>query len=149
MNRREFQRHMIGAALCAAVGGPLLKTVPQTFAEDPLCYQNPQGVAADPSILRKPTGEIVEYDGKYWLYYTSEKGGVYGYKARSTRDFVTWEDEGLSLTQGTWARRVLGAEGYELDGKYYLFFKRSKRPVSLTQAEKFNIGIAVADSPKF
>ena len=149
MNRREFQRHMVGAALCAAIGGPLLKTVPQTFAEDPLCYQNPQGVAADPSILRKPTGEIVEYDGKYWLYYTSEKGDVYGYKARSTRDFVTWEDEGLVFdARGTWAHDAFWApEGYELDGKYYLFFSAQNAPYPWTQAEKFNIGIAVADSP--
>lgn len=148
MNRREFQRCILGGAALAAFGGRLTAA---SGADSPrLTYRNPQGNAADPSILRKPTGEVVEYDGKYWLYYTSENGNVRGFEARSTRDFTSWQDEGLVFdAKGTWARDAFWApEGYEIDGKYYLFFSAQNAPYPWTQAEKFNIGVAVADSPR-
>lgn len=147
MNRREFQRCILGGAALAAFGGRLTAASGADSAQ--LTYRNPQGNAADPSILRKPTGEVVEYDGKYWLYYTSENGNVRGFEARSTRDFTSWQDEGLVFdAKGTWARDAFWApEGYEIDGKYYLFFSAQNAPYPWTQAEKFNIGVAVADSP--
>ncbi|MGN1065773.1 MAG: glycoside hydrolase family 43 protein [Thermoguttaceae bacterium] len=147
MNRREFQRCILGGAALAAFGGRLAAASGADSAQ--LTYRNPQGNAADPSILRKPTGEVVEYDGKYWLYYTSENGNVRGFEARSTRDFTSWQDEGLVFdAKGTWARDAFWApEGYEIDGKYYLFFSAQNAPYPWTQAEKFNIGVAVADSP--
>ena len=103
MNRREFQRCILGGAALAAFGGRIAAA---SGADSPqLTYRNPQGNAADPSILRKPTGEVVEYDGRYWLYYTSESGNVRGFEARSTRDFTSWQDEGLVFdAKGTWAR---------------------------------------------
>lgn len=148
MNRREFQRCILGGAALAAFGGRLAAASGADSAQ--LTYRNPQGNAADPSILRKPTGEVVEYDGKYWLYYTSENGNVRGFEARSTRDFTSWQDEGLVFdAKGTWARDAFWApEGYEIDGKYYLFFSAQNAPYPWTQAEKFNIGVAVADSPR-
>lgn len=148
MNRREFQRCILGGAALAAFGGRLTAASGADSAQ--LTYRNPQGNAADPSILRKPTGEVVEYDGKYWLYYTSENGNVRGFEARSTRDFTSWQDEGLVFdAKGTWARDAFWApEGYEIDGKYYLFFSAQNAPYPWTQAEKFNIGVAVADSPR-
>ena len=148
MNRREFQRCILGGAALAAFGGRLLTASGADSAR--LTYRNPQGNAADPSILRKPTGEVVEYDGRYWLYYTSESGNVRGFEARSTRDFTSWQDEGLVFdAKGTWARDAFWApEGYEIDGKYYLFFSAQNAPYPWTQAEKFNIGVAVADSPR-
>ena len=148
MNRREFQRCILGGAALAAFGGRLAAASGADSAQ--LTYRNPQGNAADPSILRKPTGEVVEYDGKYWLYYTSESGNVRGFEARSTRDFASWQDEGLVFdAKGTWARDAFWApEGYEIDGKYYLFFSAQNAPYPWTQAEKFNIGVAVADSPR-
>ncbi len=150
MNRREFQRRLVGATVCAAFGSALCRQVPSVGADEPLCYQNPLGNAADPCVLRKPTGEVVEYDGKYWLYYTSEGGNVRGFEARSTRDFVSWQDEGVVFdARGTWARDAFWApEGYEIDGKFYLFFSAQNAPFPWTQAEKFNIGVAIADSPK-
>ena len=148
MNRRDFQRCLFGGAAFAAFGGRLTAASGADSAQ--LTYRNPQGNAADPSILRKPTGEVVEYDGKYWLYYTSESGNVRGFEARSTRDFTSWQDEGLVFdAKGTWARDAFWApEGYEIDGKYYLFFSAQNAPYPWTQAEKFNIGVAVADSPR-
>ena len=148
MNRRDFQRCLFGGASFAAFGGRLTAASGADSAQ--LTYRNPQGNAADPSILRKPTGEVVEYDGKYWLYYTSESGNVRGFEARSTRDFTSWQDEGLVFdAKGTWARDAFWApEGYEIDGKYYLFFSAQNAPYPWTQAEKFNIGVAVADSPR-
>ena len=148
MNRREFQRCILGGAALAAFGGRIAAASGADSAQ--LTYRNPQGNAADPSILRKPTGEVVEYDGRYWLYYTSESGNVRGFEARSTRDFTSWQDEGLVFdAKGTWARDAFWApEGYEIDGKYYLFFSAQNAPYPWTQAEKFNIGVAVADSPR-
>ncbi|MBQ2555286.1 MAG: glycoside hydrolase family 43 protein [Thermoguttaceae bacterium] len=148
MNRRDFQRCLFGGASFAAFGGRLTAASGADSAQ--LTYRNPQGNAADPSILRKPTGEVVEYDGRYWLYYTSESGNVRGFEARSTRDFTSWQDEGLVFdAKGTWARDAFWApEGYEIDGKYYLFFSAQNAPYPWTQAEKFNIGVAVADSPR-
>lgn len=145
MNRREFERTLLGGVCCAlGLSGAV------SFGADRPTYRNPLGDAADPCVLRKPTGEVVEYDGRYWLYYTSEKAGVRGYVARSTRDFVTWRDEGLVFNAaGTWARDAFWApEGYEIDGKFYLFFSAQNADYPWTQAEKFNIGVAVADSPK-
>lgn len=145
MLRREFNRMLLTAAAVPFI--PRLSTFAQ---ESSKVYCNPQGVAADPSVLRKPTGEVVQYDGKYWLYFTSEKADVQGYVARSTTDFVHWQEEGVVFdARGTWARDAFWApEGYEINGKYYLFFSAQNAEYPWTQAEKFNIGVAVADSPK-
>lgn len=144
LSRRDFTRIILSSAVAAALPSSL------TLAGERKQYANPQGVAADPSVLRKPTGEVVEYDGRYWLYFTAEGQNVRGYVARSTADFVTWRDEGLVFdAAGTWARDAFWApEGYEIDGKYYLFFSAQNAPYPWTQAEKFNIGVAVADTPK-
>jgi len=152
MNRRDFHRQIVGGALGAlvlgATGTPVFAL--DSAAGQPLEYRNPNGVAADPSVLRKPTGEVVKFDGKYWLYYTSEKGNVRGYEVRSTVDFVEWKDEGVAFdATGTWARDAFWApEGYEIDGKFYLFFSAQNADFPWTTAEKFNIGVAVADSPR-
>lgn len=139
MDRREF--------LTAAAALTALPALCANAAERTYC--NPLGVAADPCVMRKPTGEVVEYDGKYWLYFTSEKANVRGFEARSTRDFITWQDEGVVFdAAGTWARGAFWApECYEIDGKFYLFFSAQNADYPWTQAEKFNIGAAVADAP--
>ncbi len=147
MNRRDFHRQILGAAILLGAGrasGFALE------AANPRSYRNPNGVAGDPAVLRKPSGEIVEFDGKYWLYFTSEHGNVRGYEARSTVDFVEWKDEGIVFdATGTWARDAFWApEGYEIDGKFYLFFSAQNADFPWTAAEKFNVGVAVADSPR-
>lgn len=145
MNRREFQLSLLATAL----GVFATKTTAKSTETKPGVYRNPQGIAGDPSVLRKPSGEVVQYDGRYWLYFTSEGAKVNGFEARSTDDFATWRDEGVVFdATGTWARDGFWApEGYEIDGKYYLFFSAQNAEYPWTTAEKFNIGVAVADSP--
>ncbi len=162
MSRSFSRRSFLALTSAAAVGGFGVFNGLQAFGGDSVSnadgaasvperfYRNPNGVAGDPSVLRKPTGEVVEFDGKYWLYFTSEDASVRGFEVRSTTDFTSWKDEGIAFdATGTWARDAFWApEGYEIDGKFYLFFSAQNADFPWTQAEKFNVGVAVADSPK-
>ena len=118
------------------------------FAAETPVFINPAAPAADPSLLRTPTGEAVAYEGRYYLYFTG--GNPNGFIARSTDDFVHWRDEGLVFDgRGTWARSAYWApEVYRVRGRYYMFFSAQNSDLPWTEEEHFNIGVAVADSPK-
>ncbi|MCL2306327.1 MAG: family 43 glycosylhydrolase [Planctomycetaceae bacterium] len=122
--------------------GPLL-----CFAET--TFQNPGKYAADPMILRKPTGEAVTVDGRFFLYFTGGGPNHHSFVARSTADFVEWKEEGVVFDgKDTWARSAYWApEVYEIEGKFYLFFSAQNSDLPWTQEELFNIGVAVADHP--
>lgn len=119
------------------------------YGKDALTYRNPGPATGDPSILRKTTGEVVSYDGKYYLYYTGGTPNAHSFACRSTTDFVRWKDEGVVFDgKGTWARSAYWApETYEIDGRYYLFFSAQNSELPWTQEEHFNIGVAVSDRP--
>lgn len=112
-------------------------------------YTNPAGTTGDPCILRKPTGEAVVFQGRYFLYFTGDAPNGHSLVCRSTTDFVQWKNEGVIFDgKGTWARNTYWApEVYEIDDKYYLFFSAQNSDLPWTQEEHFNIGVAVADRP--
>lgn len=111
--------------------------------------QNPGPNVGDPAVLRKPQGEVVTYEGRYFLYFTGETPNPHSFVARSTTDFVTWKDEGVVFDgRGTWARNTYWApEAYEYQGRYYLFFSAQHSDLPWTREEHFNIGVAVAEKP--
>jgi len=117
------------------------------FAESGI--RNPGKAAADPMILRKPTGEAVAVDGRFYLFFTGGGPNEHSFIARSTTDFVEWKDEGVVFDgKGTWARSAYWApEVYEIEGRYYFFFSAQNSDLPWTQEEHFNIGIAVSDRP--
>jgi len=117
------------------------------FAETGI--HNPGRAAADPMILRKPTGEAVAVDGRYYLFFTGGAPNEHSFVARSTTDFVEWKDEGVIFDgKGTWARSAYWApEAYEIGGKYYLFFSAQNHDLPWTKEEHFNIGVAISDKP--
>jgi len=124
----------------------LLLSIP-CFAE--ITFRNPGRAAADPMILRKPTGEAVVVEGRFYLFFTGGGPNPHTFIARSTTDFVAWEEEGVVFDGGgTWARSAYWApEAYEIDGKYYFFFSAQNSDLEWTEEEHFNIGVAVADRP--
>ncbi len=112
-------------------------------------YTNPAGPMGDPALLRKPPGEAVAVDGRYYLVFTGETPNEHSFVARSTADFVTWQDEGVIFDgKGTWARSAYWApEAYKIGEKFYLFFSAQNSDLPWTKEEHFNIGIAVAEKP--
>ncbi len=112
-------------------------------------YTNPAMNAADPCVLRKPTGEAVQFEGRYYLYHTGGGPKEQTLIAHSTADFSEWRNEGVVFDgSGTWAKSAYWApEFYEIDGKYYGFFSAQSKDMPWTQEEHFNIGVIVADKP--
>jgi len=132
---------------CLSATFLFLLTAFPCFAET--TFRNPSRAAADPMILRKPTGEAVKVDGRFYLFFTGGGPSPHSFIARSTTDFAEWRDEGVVFDGGgTWARSAYWApEVYEIDGKYYLFFSAQNSDLPWTQEEHFNIGVAIADHP--
>lgn len=95
---------------------------------------------ADPSIHH--------WDGKYWLYPSTDEPGSTSWKQMrrwncfSSTDLVHWKDEGgiFDLAKGdiSWAKDAAFApDAMKRNGKYYFFFPAD-----------FQIGVAVADHPQ-
>lgn len=119
------------------------------FSSQAQTYRNPGKAAADPCVLRKPGGEAVAFEGRYYLYFTGSAPNAHSFICRSTSDFSSWDDEGVVFDgKGSWARNTYWApEAYEIGGKYYLFFSAQNSDLPWTREEHFNIGVAVADRP--
>lgn len=112
---------------------------------DTVAISNPLPIRyGDPFLLKAS-------DGKYYLYGTSLGDG---FEVWSSDDLQTWDSCGQVYKggqPGQWNKDCFWApEVYERDGKYYIFFSANLND-SLNvnnDAETFNIGVAVSDSPK-
>jgi len=126
-----------------------LISFPTYGQESQKTYTNPAMNAADPCVLRKPTGEAVTYEGRYYLYHTGGGPKEQTLIAHSTADFSEWRNEGVVFDgTGTWAKSAYWApEFYEINGKYYGFFSAQAKDMPWTQEEHFNIGVIVSDKP--
>ena len=104
---------------------------------------NPLDIAlGDPYVLKAS-------DGLYYMYGT---GGVPdGFTAYSSPDLHEWTPLGQvykGARPDSWTIDCFWApEVYERDGKYYMFFSANSRTVPESEAERFRIGVAVADTP--
>lgn len=127
-------------------------------------YQEVSGIGTEPPFTRRDPSDVIEVDGKYYVWYTKVKDVTPGYWG--TIWYAVSEDEGRSWTEKGEALGT-GPEGafdshavftpnilYE-QGKYYLFYTAVKpTPGNAEQAFENNsetditaIGVAVADSP--
>lgn len=129
--------------------GPVMYTVtlngkkPQIVAVTAREAHNPvlEGFYADPDIIYS------EKTGRFYIYPTSDGftgwSGTY-FKAFSSKDLVTWKDEGVILDlpkDVSWAKRNAWAPCIvekKINGQYKYFYY-------FTAAQK--IGVAVADAP--
>ncbi|MBR5962820.1 MAG: glycoside hydrolase family 43 protein [Bacteroidaceae bacterium] len=92
---------------------------------------------------------LLASDGNYYMYGTSLADG---FEAYTSPDLRKWEPCGQVYRGGTdddwnvdcfWAPEV-----YERNAKYYLFFSANSKDNPTNEGENFQIGVAVADSPK-
>ena len=106
-------------------------------------YQNPLDISfGDPYILKTSSG-------KYFMYGT---GGVKnGFLVYSSDDLKNWKAEGTAYTnqqEKAWGEHSFWApEVYERDGKFYMFYSAQWKHNPTNELEKFNIGVAVSDTP--
>lgn len=105
-------------------------------------YCNPlpiQGIG-DPFVLRAS-------DGRYYLYATSAPDG---FLCWASDDLVHWDPQGPCYTAGPedWGLRDFWApEGYEIDGRFYLFYSAHNKDNPTNEEENYCLGVAVARRP--
>ncbi|MBE8714088.1 glycoside hydrolase family 43 protein [Sphingobacterium hungaricum] len=106
-------------------------------------YKNPLDISfGDPYILKTSSG-------KYYMYGT---GGVKnGFLVYSSSDLKEWKAEGTAYSneqKNAWGEHSFWApEVYEKDNKFYMFYSAQWKVNPTNELEKFNIGVAVSDSP--
>lgn len=95
---------------------------------------------------------FILYDKVSDRYYMYGTGGVpNGFKAYSSKDLVTWKDEGQVYSadqQNAWGTKDFWApEVYAVNGKYYMFYSAHWKENPNNELENYKIGVAVADKP--
>ena len=119
------------------------------------CHTKPSQPAAEPEslnplpILFGDPYVLLASDGNYYMYGTSLADGFEAYVSADLHD---WQPCGQVFRAGSsddwdidcfWAPEV-----YERNGKFYLFYSANSKDNPTAEAENFQIGVAVADSPK-
>lgn len=127
-------------------------------------YQEVSGIGSEPPITRRDPSDIIEVDGKYYVYYTKvveKKAGYWGtiWYAVSEDEGYNWVEKGEALGKGepgTFDSHAVFTPNilYD-DGKYYLYYTAVKpTPGNPDHAFENNnhsditaIGVAVSDAP--
>lgn len=134
------------------------------FSDISFKYNEVKGVGHEKGVTRRDPSDVIEVDGKYYVYYTKVYGRAPGYwgtlwYAVSTDEGFTWTEKGEVLglgnkgkfdSQATFTPNILFAKG-----KYWLYYTGVK-PTPINENGEFEnnsttditaLGLAVADSP--
>ena len=123
-------------------------------------------LAYEEGVVRRDPSAIIQFEGKYFVWYSKSMGPTDGFAGDLERDKVfpwdrcdiwyatsedgwTWKEEGLAVPRGSKGayddRSVFTTEILVHQGKYYLTYQTVKSPY--TVRVKNQVGIAWSDSP--
>jgi len=122
--------------------------------------------AYEEGVVRRDPSAVIQYEGKYYCWYTRSVGPTQGFGGdiendkvfpwdrcdiwyASSEDGWTWKEEGLAVQRGPKGsyddRSVFTVEILAHEGKYYLTYQTVKSPYNVRV--KNQIGLSWADSP--
>lgn len=100
----------------------------------------------DLSTVNLPDPDVIEADGKYYIFGTTDRTGSKGFDCYETTNFNTYKchQDIFKKPSGHWATNgaMFAPEIREFDGKYYLYYS----DVNPTE-DKRRITVLVADDP--
>jgi len=122
-----------------------------------------QGLSPEIGISRRDPSDVLEHNGRYYVWYSKSVTGFSGYDATvwyaTSEDGERWTEQGEAIARGgrdTWDElSVFTPNILKAEGKFYLFYTAVKPTPGNTERLFENnstndytaIGIAVADSP--